>query len=99
MKKRKGFGQLIITFACFACAHMRLYVQYDYDTVYDFMAGQEINLAKFAQPPLLAAAGAPYNYSSIVVLYPSVFVHETQMAHFVAYARGATQNDTVSASN
>jgi hypothetical protein len=65
---------------------------YDYDPAYDFMAGQEINVAKFSQEPLLSAAGAPYNYSQIVVIYPSVFVHPSQLYHLLAYARGAAQD-------
>jgi hypothetical protein len=55
------------------------------------MAGQEMNVGKFSAEPLLAAAGAPYNYSHVVVIYPSVFVHKPQLYHFLAYARGASQ--------
>jgi hypothetical protein len=32
-----------------------------------------------------------YNYSNLVVIYPSVFVHPGQLDHFLAYARGAHQ--------
>jgi hypothetical protein len=64
---------------------------YDYDPTYDFMQGQEINIAKYSQEPLLSAAGAPYNYSNLVIIFPSVFVHRQQLWHFLAYARGAAQ--------
>lgn len=63
---------------------------YQYDPVYDFMAGQELNVAKFSTEPLLATE-APYNYSRLVVIYPSVFVHKPQLYHFLGYARGASQ--------
>ena len=55
------------------------------------MAGQEMNVDEFSAEPLLSAAGAPYNYSHLVVIYPSVFVHKAQLYHFLAYVRGASQ--------
>ena len=71
-----------------ACRYVDAYA---YDPAYDFMAGQELNVDKFSAEPLLGAAGAPYNYSQIVVIFPSVFVHKPQLYHFLAYARGASQ--------
>ena len=71
-----------------ACRYVDVYA---YDPVYDYMAGQELNVEKFSADPLLDAAGAPYNYSKVVVIYPSVFVHKPQLYHFLAYARGASQ--------
>ena len=44
-----------------------------------------------APEPLLSAAGAPYNYSNLVIIFPSVFAHRQQLWHFLAYARGAAQ--------
>ena len=40
---------------------------------------------------LVSWADAPYNYTTTVMLYPSVFVHPRQLVHFLAYARGAAQ--------
>ena len=44
-------------------------------------------------PRFSQAAGAPYNYSNLVVIrfFPSVFVHPQQLWHFLAYACGAAQ--------
>ena len=61
---------------------------YEYDSAYDWMAGAEINVAKFSDQP---RTYAPYNYTNVVMLYPSVFTHPGQLWHFVEYARGAAQ--------
>ena len=69
---------------------------YDYDTVYDWMAGAELNVPKYAARPLTYA---PYNHTSRIIVYPSVFVHRHQLWHFLAYARGAAQQLTPTVPN
>ena len=86
-----GLKRSVAAFKAGASTGREYVDRYDYDTAYDFMAGQEINVAKYSQEPLLSAAGAPYNYSNTVIIYPSVFIHPNQIWHFLAYARGAAQ--------
>lgn len=61
---------------------------YEYDSSYDWMAGTEINVAKYSEQ---TETYAPYNYTNLVMLYPSVFTHLGQLWHFVEYVRGAAQ--------
>jgi hypothetical protein len=61
---------------------------WDYDLVYSWMLGAELNHPWYAQRPVRYA---PYNRAKVVVLSPAPFYKRTPAweKHFVAYVRGA----------
>jgi len=61
---------------------------WDYDLVYSWMLGAELNNPWYAQRPVRYA---PYNRAKVVVLSPAPFYKRTPAweKHFVAYVRGA----------
>jgi len=62
---------------------------WDYDIIYSFLLGREINLAWYGE---LSERFAPYNRAKIVVFYPPPFDKRIPNwgKHFIAYVRGAT---------
>lgn len=61
---------------------------WDFDLIYSWQLGAELNTPKFAEHP---ETYAPYNRAKIVVFYPSPFYNEVPSwgKHFIAYVRGA----------
>lgn len=63
-------------------------VDWDYDLVYSWMLGAELNQPWYGQRP---ERFAPWNAAKVVVFYPAPFNPKTPQwgKHFVAYVRGA----------
>jgi hypothetical protein len=64
-------------------------VDWDYDLVYSWMLGAELNQPWYGQRP---ERFAPWNAAKVVVFYPAPFNTKTPQwgKHFVAYVRGAS---------
>lgn len=62
---------------------------WDYDLIYSYMAGAELNVPWYARH---IDAYAPYDRCKIIVFYPPPFHKDTPEwgKHFIAYVRGAT---------
>jgi hypothetical protein len=62
---------------------------WDYDVIYSWLLGAEINNSWFGDRP---QRFAPWNAAKVVILYPGPFDPDTPHwnKHFIAYARGAT---------
>ena len=62
---------------------------WDYELIYSYKMGYEINHPWFATYP---EAYAPYNRAKIITFYPSPFNKKSPSwgKHFIAYVRGAT---------
>ena len=63
---------------------------WDYDIVYSYLLGREINIKWYGDRP---ERFAPYNRARVVVFYPPPFDKRTPdwAKHFIAYVRGATR--------
>jgi hypothetical protein len=61
---------------------------WDYDLIYSWLLGAELNKPWYAERPEIYA---PYNRAKIVDFYPSPFYNEVPAwgRHFIAYVRGA----------
>lgn len=59
---------------------------WDYNLVYSWQLGAEINFHWYAARP---EAFAPWDRAKVVVFFPRPFVSRTWTKHFVAYVRGA----------
>lgn len=62
---------------------------WDYDLIYSYLLGFELNHPWFARYPEIYA---PYEHTKIITFFPSPFYHKTPAwgKHFIAYVRGAT---------
>ena len=62
---------------------------WDYDIIYSYLIGAELNVSWFGERP---ERFAPYNRTKIVIFYPPPFDKRTSQwaKHFIAYVRGAT---------
>ncbi|RKY12188.1 MAG: hypothetical protein DRP65_02010 [Planctomycetota bacterium] len=62
---------------------------WDYDIIYSWMIGRELNIKWFGDRP---KRFAPYNRAQVVVFYPRPFDKRAPhwAKHFIAYVRGAT---------
>jgi hypothetical protein len=62
---------------------------WDYDIIYSYMAGAEINIAWYAKRPKWFAS---YNRAKVIIFFPAPFNRESPSwgKHFIAYVRGAT---------
>jgi hypothetical protein len=63
----------------------KFYMDWDYDPVYSWQFGAEINVSWYAGRPKFA----PWDRAKVVVFYPQPFISRTWTKHFVAYVRGA----------
>lgn len=79
--------------------------QWDFDRVYSWMAGAELNRPYYAAPDHVEKY-APYDMAKVVLIYPSIFQTSPQqlprgngsthmMQHFLAYLQGVALNATV----
>jgi len=60
---------------------------WDYETIYDWTLGRELNINWFGERP---ERFAPYSRCKYVVFYPGPFANDHWKKHFVAYVLGAT---------
>ncbi len=67
----------------------RFVMDWDYDLIYSYQLGAEINIPWYAERP---KRYAPYDHARVVVFYPPAFDPRVKhwAKHFIAYVRGAT---------